>query len=445
MNEMRISAADLTSLRSSLLGDSVERCAILLAATASSSDDGGACLIVREIHFPSDDDYLQQTAVFAQLAPAFVARLTKRARGEKLQLIFVHSHLAPSPPKFSATDKAGEHELATFLERRGLTGIHGALVLSPGGLCARVLRSTEEIRVVSIGNRRLVEFDPSQLTGLADDQYDRQVRAFGVAGQEAIQRLRVAIVGLGGTGSVLAQQLVHLGVRNFLFIDPDVLERTNLNRVVGARPRDIGVPKVNIARRYIEDFSGDVRVQSVIGDVCHASTANLLAETDFIFGCTDSHGSRSVIQQIAYQYLISTIDMGSTIAAPDGEVTGIYGRVQLLSPGQGCLWCSELLNSEEIRRDMMSEQERKLDPYIPGSREPAPSVISLNSTVVSMAVSMFLNVVTDIPGMARYVIYDAQTSKLRSVVVNPQPDCFICSPKGVLGRGNGQRLLARQD
>jgi hypothetical protein len=257
MNEIRISSADLASLRSRLLVDSVERCAILLAATASSADVGGASLIVREMHFPGDDDYLRQTSVFAQLAPAFVARLTKRAQTEKLQLIFVHSHLSPSPPEFSVTDDAGEQELASFMERRELTGMHGALVLSPGGLRARVMGSMKEVRVVSIGTRRLVEFDPAQHTGLPDDQYDRQIRAFGAAGQAAIQRLRVAIVGLGGTGSVLVQQLVHLGVRDFLVIDPDVIERTNLNRVVGAKAA-VGAHGVVVASPGLDDHAGFV-------------------------------------------------------------------------------------------------------------------------------------------------------------------------------------------
>jgi molybdopterin/thiamine biosynthesis adenylyltransferase len=445
MNEIRISASDLVSVRTNLLGHTVERCAILLASTtASESASSDTALIVREVHLPGADDYLEQTPIYAQLTPAFVAQITKRARIEKFQLIFVHSHLDSHPPKFSSVDDKGEVELAAFMQRRELLGLHAALVISTGGVCARVLGTNVAIKVVSVGERRVVEFDPSQSDIQDDATFDRQIRAFGAAGQRSIQGLRVAIVGLGGTGSVLAQQLVHLGVRDFLLIDPDVLDQSNLNRVVSARRSDVGTPKVDIARRYIESFSDEVKVQTSVDDVCRASIAMLLTNCDFIFGCTDSHGSRSVIQQITYQYFVLAIDMGSTIATSGGRVTGIFGRVQLLSPGQGCLWCSQLLNSEEIRRDMMSDQERKLDLYIPGSREPAPSVISLNSTVVSIAVSMFLNVVTDVPGEARYVIYDARTSKLRSVMAKSEPDCFICSTKGVLGHGSGKGLFARQ-
>jgi molybdopterin-synthase adenylyltransferase len=49
------------------------------------------------------------------------------------------------------------------------------------------------------------------------------------------------------TGSIVAQQLVHLGVRDFILVNPDILDVTNLNRVAGATPDDVGKPKVEIA------------------------------------------------------------------------------------------------------------------------------------------------------------------------------------------------------
>ncbi|EQD39274.1 UBA/THIF-type NAD/FAD binding protein, partial [mine drainage metagenome] len=115
------------------------------------------------------------------------------------------------------------------------------------------------------------------------------------------------------------------------------------------------------------------------------------------------------------------------------------------APGLPCLWCSELLDAAEVRRDMMNESERKLDPYIVGAREPAPSVISLNGTVVSLAVSMLLGIVAGAPIDATHVIYNACGSTLRSVRSKARPDCFICSKMGVLGWGDGQLLFTRRD
>ncbi|MDE2466981.1 MAG: ThiF family adenylyltransferase [Alphaproteobacteria bacterium] len=442
MIDLRIASSDLAALRSTVLGHKDERCAVLLT---SRLEQGRRALLVREIVLPEDADYARRSPIHAELRPDFVARVTKRAKLASLSLVFVHTHPGDQSPRFSRTDDEGERELAAFLARRGLEEPHAALVLSDGGMCARLLGRPDMIRVVSVGDRLTVEFDAHREETTAAPMFDRQVRAFGIEGQKVLQELRVGIVGLGGTGSIAAQQLAHLGVRDFVLIDPDHLELTNLNRVVGASESDVDLPKSELARRHVQAIAPTARVRSVVGDVVHAAVAKELLSADIILCCTDSHGSRSVIQQVAYQYLIPCVDVGSTITTHDGQVTGVYGRVQLLGPDQACLWCSGLLSSEEVRRDMMSAFERKADPYIQGAHEPAPSVISLNGTVVSLAVTMLLGIVTAVPVGPRHLIYNASASTLRPARATPQDGCFICSRQGVFGRGDLQPLFARQD
>ena len=312
-------------------------------------------------------------------------------------------------------------------------------------MSARVLGKNEPIRVVSVGEKRVVEFDHKVKQVSDVTIFDRQVRAFGTEGQRILHTLRIAVVGLGGTGSIAAQQLVHLGVRNLILVDPDRLEPSNLNRVVGAFAEDVGSNKCEVAARYIRQFSPDIEVQEIKGDIVHESVATKLIDADIIFCCTDSHGSRSVIQQVAYQYLIPCIDIGSTITTESGSVTGIFGRVQLLGPDQPCLWCCELLSPEEVRRDMMTKFERKADPYIQGTNVQAPSVISLNGTMVSLAVTMLLGLVTSIPVESRYLIYNAGALSLRSVRSVAKDNCFVCSRSGAFGLGDSQNLFARKD
>lgn len=442
MTDLRIITSNLAALRKRVLGHENEQCAVLLA---SQLRRGRQALIVREVVFPQDSDYAYQSPINAELRPEFIARVTKRAKLAGLSLIFVHTHPGEHAPQFSQTDDEGERKLADFLECRGLQQPHAALVLSEGGMCARILGTSNLVRVVCVGDRLTVEFDPSRQQDAPSALFDRQIRAFGTDGQRILQSLRVGIVGLGGTGSIMAQQLAHMGVRDFVLIDPDQLELTNLNRVVGVSQSDVGQPKAELSRRLIHMISTHAVIQCVIGDVVRSAVAAELLDVDVILGCTDSHGSRSIFQQIAYQYLIPCIDIGSTITAKDGLVTGVFGRVQLLGPGQACLWCSGLLDSQEVRRDLMSEFERKTDPYIQGAHEPAPSVISLNGTVVSMAVTMLMGMVTSVPVGPRHLIYNATASTLRPVRTAPQDGCFICSQQGVLGRGDLQSLFARQD
>lgn len=440
MIELRIASSHLDLLRKELLGAGVERAAVLFL-----TQGGRGRLLVREVLLPPPADYMYCDRVSAQLSPSFVAQVAKQAKADGCSLAFVHSHPGSSLPEFSAIDASGEAELADFLARRGISQTHLAMVVSEGGLRARVLGQPDEVATVSVGHIVRTEFDPRDPVEDAKLTHDRQIRAFGTEGQHAIQKLRVAVVGLGGTGSILVQQLVHLGVRDFVLVDPDTLEITNLNRVVGATSKDVGKAKVDVAKRYVRLFDQHAHVRTIQGDITRESCAQALTDVDAIFSCTDSHGSRSVLQQIAYQYLIPCIDMGSTITVSSAGVENIYGRVQYLSVGEPCLWCSGLLNSEQIRRDLMSEFERQSDPYIVGHHEPAPSVISLNATVVSLAITMFLGIVTHVPIGGRNLIYNARNSTVKPVAATAREKCFICSRTGVLARGINQQLYARQD
>lgn len=444
MIEITLSDLDATALEKALLGDVSEQCAILYASETRRTD-GLVRLLVREIETPSREDYIARGEYEAVLGPHYVARVTKRAMREGLSMTFAHSHPGSSIPQFSSADDEGEEHLARFLNWRHPTNIHAALVLSRGGLRARRLGTRMEARVISLGERRSVLFDPTETTETVWGQFDRQVRAFGLAGQRAIERLRVAIVGLGGTGSIIAQQLVHLGVHDFILIDPDVVEESNLNRVVGSTAADVTRSKVDLAAGSIRRVTPSARITSVRDDVTRSRTARTLTEADFIFGCTDSHGSRVVLQQVSYQYLIPCIDMGSTITASAGTLTGIFGRVQLLAPGLACLNCSGLLDSEEVRRDMMSPFERQLDPYIAGEHVPAPAVISINGTVSSLAITMFMAIVTGIPSRARYLVYNALNSTLRNVRATRADNCYICSRSGSVARADSVSLYARDD
>ena len=95
-----------------------------------------------------------------------------------------------------------------------------------------------------------------------------------------------------------------------MVIDPQPVEATNLNRLVGATPADVGTAKVEVARRMMHTINPDMDIAAVVGDVVDEEVARLLPAYDFVLLCTDSHASRMVANQIAYQHLVPVIDMG---------------------------------------------------------------------------------------------------------------------------------------
>jgi len=440
MSRLVFTSDFLSSLRGNLLKQKKETCAILYGRAVEVSGKL-ARIVVRESVYPEDEAYKTRTSVRAQLRPEFVAEAVQRARRNCESVIFAHTHPFPFN-QFSETDDAGEKALSPFLTGR-IPGIpHATMLLTSGATIAREMGTNKSLRVVGIGEN-IVWGEVAEGEKPAE-RYDRQIRAFGPAGQEVLKSLRVAIVGVGGTGSVVFQELVLLGVRDFILLDPDTVEESNLNRLVSAVPSDIGRSKVEVAEKWAKRVNREIHVSARKDSALRADVTRSLADADFLFCCTDSHGSRAVLNQFAYQYLVPTIDMGVVIATANGRISHVAGRAQMLAPGLACMACGNLLDAEQVRRDLMTDYERQQDPYIVGQPEPAPAVISLNSTVASLALTMFLNAMVGIPGSARFLNYNAMIGTCRPVLSVPHPSCVVCSPRGAIARGDEWPLAARQ-
>jgi molybdopterin/thiamine biosynthesis adenylyltransferase/proteasome lid subunit RPN8/RPN11 len=439
MSRLVLTSDLFVQLRRELLESADETCAILFGR-AMTKHNRLARIVVREVQRVAVNAYQKRSQVSAQLRPEIVALAAQRSRKTGESLIFVHSHPF-GLNEFSSIDDAGEKVLSEFFGRRTPGTIHATLLITPGVTIGRVLGSGQVLEVAGIGSEIVWGTEASACD--SNMTFDRQVRAFGAIGQGRLKEMRVGIVGLGGTGSVVLEQLVHLGVRRFLLIDPDVVDPTNLNRLIGASELDVSKPKIEVASAHAKRINPDVEIEVNPGSVLLANVAEELVDTDFVFCCTDSQGSRAVLNQLAYQYLVPVIDIGVAVVANNGKVSHIAGRTQMLSPGLGCLVCGELLNPEAVRVDLLTEYERSADPYIIGAQEPAPAVISINSTTASLAVTMFLSAAIGIPSRARLINYNGITGITRAAEIKPHPSCVVCSVPGALARANEWPLPAR--
>jgi molybdopterin-synthase adenylyltransferase len=135
------------------------------------------------------------------------------------------------------------------------------------------------------------------------ERYERQ-RFLGPDSDKVFANCTAGLVGLGGGGSHLAQQLAHLGLGNFLLIDPDRVEESNLNRLIGATAKDAArhSRKTLIARRLIRGINPQVNIESVNKkwQECH----QLLRGCDVVFGCVDTYRDRYELEITARRYLI---------------------------------------------------------------------------------------------------------------------------------------------
>jgi molybdopterin-synthase adenylyltransferase len=439
MSRLVLPYALLVKIRTTLLASEMEACAILFGRAV---EENGRLLrlVIREAAFPNHDDYEVRSENKARLKPTFVAAIAQRAKRAGESVVFAHSHPFAFN-EFSAVDDAGERALEEFLSERTPGLWHAAMLVTPSATIARVLGSSARLKVLGVGGK--LTFDPGSGVSETSDQFDRQIRMFGGVGQERLKTLRVGIVGLGGTGSIVAQQLAHLGIEDFLLIDPDQVEFSNLNRLIGARRVDVGLPKVQVAKRMVIEINPETRVATYEESALLAQVASRLIDVDFVFGCTDSQGSRAVLNQLSYQFLLPMIDLGVSIVAADGHVSHMAGRVNMLAAGLGCFVCGQLLNPEAVRVDLLTDFERATDPYVVGSREPAPAVISLNSTVASLAVTMFLDAVLEIGASARFINYNGISGAARPASISPHPQCYVCSERGAFAQAGAWPLPGR--
>jgi molybdopterin-synthase adenylyltransferase len=432
---------DFDALISGLkVADDGSECAAIIRGTLGKSV-ARTRYIVNDIHMPEQKDYEVRTPTRVDLRPEFFVPLIRSWRGPTRFVGFVHTHPASRWPSFSQYDDASEARLSSFLRYQFQSDEHVSVVVGTDGCVARRIGTTEEMQVSSVGRALTIKSRVNRVEH--DPRFDRQVTALGADGQAAIRQLMIGIVGLGGTGSAIAQLLGLLGVERFTLVDFDTVDPTNLNRLVGASASDVGRRKVAVAAAMLARINPATKSELVAGDVGDEDTARRLISCDMIFGCTDSHGSRAVLNQIAHQYLIPTIDMGVVVHAAEGELKRVAARIQLLSPTLGCLTCGSLLDPDEVRRDLSTRAQRQHDPYMRGAAIPQPAVASINSTAASLAATMFLSVVTGFPAQARLQLYDAIAGTVRAAQIVPVPGCVVCSSRGASRRGDTWPLPTR--
>ena len=194
------------------------------------------------------------------------------------------------------------------------------------------------------------------------DRYERQIRAFGPELQEALAHVTIAVIGLGGIGSLITQALTHLGARTLILADPDTVSTSNLNRLTGAGPADIGEAKVDIARRAALATQPSATVTTINGSVTNPQTWSRLRPADLLVGAVDAHAPRWALNRLAIQYARHYIDTGVDLRrGPDGVEAG--GHVAVVHPTGPCLLCLSGYDPAAVATE--------LDPHLATARSAA--------------------------------------------------------------------------
>lgn len=271
-----------------------------------------------------------------------------------------------------------------------------------------------------------------------DGRYSRNEALFGVQGQAKISQTRVAVVGLGGLGSHVVQQLAYLGVRGYALIDHDVVTESSLNRLIGAGEADIAArsSKVAVAKRMILTVQPGASVEFAQVKVEEQEVPPMIASVDVVFGCFDRDLPRLRLTELCARLAKPYFDLASDTGEDQGKPT--YGGRVVVCDGTRCLFCLQLLDQQEMALDTMAPEHRQAHDRIYGVQRTAlgrtgPSVVSVNGVVASLAVTEFMAYVTGLREPSAHLNYYGERALIRRSVDTPLPDCPYCTD--LWGRG----------
>lgn len=246
-----------------------------------------------------------------------------------------------------------------------------------------------------------------------DDQLERYarhiiLREIGGAGQQALLRARVLVVGGGGLGSPLIYYLAAAGIGTIGVVDDDVVGLSNLQRQILHRTADIDTPKVDSAARAVADLNPDVRLTAHRERLTSDNARRLIGGYDIVADGSDNFDTRFLLNDVCYA-LGRTLVSGAILRF-DGQLSTFKAHLGAPHPCYRCLFPAP------PPPDM-----------IPNCAE-GGVLGALAGTIGALQAT---EVIKEILGLGRslsgrLVMHDALDMTFRTITVPKDPDCPLC-------------------
>jgi len=384
-------------------GDGCEAAAILLCTKPGTTLRDR--LLVRDAILVPHDACPRREPDRITWPGAWIERAMDVAEADDLALILIHSHPG-GLFAFSELDDASDRRVIPGLFQ-ALGPLHGSAIMTPDGAVRARLYVPDmrprPVDLVSVAGDDLLFFwnDTSSLRGTS-----ARPLAFTSAMTGELNRLTAAVIGVSGTGSIVAEQAARLGFGRVVLIDFDRIESRNLNRILNATTKDAadGALKVEVFAKAIRSHRGDGVAVPVPASLTTREAVLAASEADLLFSCVDTLEARQIADLIASAFLIPLIDLGVVIPMRrTGVETGaglaivdVVGRVDFVQPGGSSLqdrnvYSPETLRAEYLRRVAPDAHRQELEAgYVKGMVEEAPAVITLNMRAAATAMNEFI-------------------------------------------------------
>jgi len=443
-----------------------ERAAYLLCGQADVESDvwlqAPFCrLVSNEVIEISESEIISASSEHITWSTESFVRLMGECRKKGLVLGVVHSH-SEGCNFFSKRDDENESELYSLLAKRNGpdSRLLSVVITRDGGILARVWEHGEVIDVdrIFVGGDRFQLITGQRKPSKSPQFLHRQALALGDEFTKILSHLHVGVIGAGGTGSAVCNLLPRLGVRHLAIIDGDIVEETNMNRLHGATMQDVrkGNFKTELLVRHIKSMGLGVNVVSVPRWIGSPECREILKSCDLIFGCTDDHNGRSLINRYAYFYNTPLIDMGLAIKLRQDTdppaVETFDARVTVVQPGTSCLLCREVVDPIIARDQALREvdpeeyERRKKEAYVIGEGNPSPAVVTFTTSVACMAIEEMIHRFQGFRGSGGSInnrLHKYHLLADRRLGTTTEADCPLCGTATHWGRGDMKPFLNR--
>jgi molybdopterin/thiamine biosynthesis adenylyltransferase len=235
--------------------------------------------------------------------------------------------------------------------------------------------------------------------------YSRQllIDELGPAGQQKLADARVAVVGVGGLGSVCSLYLALAGVGYLRLIDPDTVEIHNLHRQILYSPDKLHQPKAEVAANLLAKKNPLIKTHGVIEKVDALNVESLINDVNVVVDCLDN---------IPTRYLINRACIKLGIPYVFAAVMGLEGNLAVFNPPEtGCLECT-------IHNRTVSS-EKKVFGII------GASAGIMGSLEAMEAIKLIAGVGSNLIG--KMLVCDFTDMSFTTVSLPKNPNCKICS------------------
>jgi hypothetical protein len=330
----------------------------------------------------------------------FIEQGIDLAQQKGLALVLIHSHPGGTSDFSDVDDRSDQEIIPCIFAACG--DVHGTAIMLPNGFIFGRLYSPE-MHVSTINLVSIIGTDLRFYWETDKARCAKRPMAFTSEMIAELSRITAGVIGVSGTGSIVAEQVCRLGFGRVILIEFDTVEHKNLNRILNAIKMDAdkGLAKVQVFSDRANQYRDEPYVVPVNANVLSREAVLALAESDVVFSCVDKLRARSIADLLSQAFLLPLFDVGvgiSTRSLENGElaVDEVAGRIDYVHPDGSSLFDRKVYTSAALQAEALleSDPEAHADQvrrgYIEGMPEQAPAVISLNMRAASACVMEFI-------------------------------------------------------